>query len=82
MIADRPIIGILFMMGFCMLAPMGDAAAKSISLVTPMMMMLLARYAVQFILPIPIIIASRRRSAAAVSPTRTCAAAGPSTTRC
>ncbi|MGC6452408.1 MAG: DMT family transporter [Candidatus Puniceispirillaceae bacterium] len=61
MIADRPIIGILFMMGFCMLAPMGDAAAKSISLVTPMMMMLLARYAVQFILPIPIIIASRRR---------------------
>lgn len=63
MIADRPIIGILFMMGFCLLAPMGDAAAKSISLVTPMVMLLLARYVVQAILPIPIIIASRRQIA-------------------
>jgi len=48
------------MMGFCLLAPMGDAAAKSISLITPMVMLLLARYAVQFALPIPIILTSRR----------------------
>lgn len=61
MIADRPIIGILFMMGFCLLAPMGDAAAKIIALTTPMMMLLLARYAVQAILPVPIILASRRQ---------------------
>lgn len=61
MIADRPIIGILFMMGFCLLAPMGDAAAKIISVATPMMMLLLARYVVQAILPIPIILASGRQ---------------------
>ena len=61
MIADRPIIGILFMVGFCLLAPMGDAAAKIISLSTPMMMLLLARYAAQAILPIPIILLSRRQ---------------------
>jgi len=61
MIADRPIIGILFMMGFCLFAPMGDAAAKSISLMTPMMMLLLARYVMQAILPLPLIIASRRQ---------------------
>ena len=41
MIADRPIIGILFIVGFCIFAPMGDAAAKAISLATPMMMILL-----------------------------------------
>jgi len=61
MIADRPIIGILFMMGFCLLAPMGDAAAKIIALTTPLVMLLLARYTVQALLPIPLIIASRRR---------------------
>ena len=61
MITDRPIIGILFMMGFCLLAPMGDAAAKIISLATPMMMLLLARYAVQAVLPLPLIIVSGKR---------------------
>ena len=44
MIADRPIIGILFIVGFCIFAPMGDAAAKVISLATPVMMILLFRY--------------------------------------
>ena len=55
MIADRPIIGIFFIVGFCIFAPMGDAAAKAISLATPMMMILLFRYSMQFALPIPII---------------------------
>jgi len=28
MTQDRPFIGILFMLGFCILAPLGDALAK------------------------------------------------------
>ena len=63
MINDRPIIGILFMLGFCLFAPMGDAAAKAVSLVTPMMMILLFRYGMQFALPIPIILKTGRRIA-------------------
>ena len=63
MIADRPIIGILFIVGFCIFAPMGDAAAKAISLATPMMMILLFRYSMQFALPIPIILATGKRIA-------------------
>lgn len=61
MINDRPVIGILFMTGFCLFAPMGDAAAKSVALVTPMMMILLFRYGIQFLLPIPIIVMAGRR---------------------
>ena len=63
MITDRPTIGILFMMGFCLFAPMGDAAAKSIALATPMIMILLFRYSIQFILPIPVILMTGSRIA-------------------
>ena len=60
MIADRPIIGIAFMLGFCVFAPMGDAAAKSIALSTPLLVLLLARYLVQWLLPLPLILFSGR----------------------
>ena len=60
MIADRPIIGIAFMLGFCVFAPMGDAAAKSIALATPLLVLLLARYLVQWLLPLPLILFSGR----------------------
>lgn len=61
MIADRPIIGIAFMLGFCVFAPMGDAAAKSIALATPLLVLLLARYVVQWLLPLPLILFSERK---------------------
>lgn len=60
MIADRPIIGIVFMLGFCIFAPMGDAAAKSIALTTPLLVLLLARYLTQWLLPLPLIMISGR----------------------
>ena len=60
MIADRPIIGIAFMLGFCLFAPMGDAAAKSIALATPLLVLLLARYLAQWLLPLPLILLSGR----------------------
>ena len=55
MIADRPIIGIAFMLGFCVFAPMGDAAAKSIAVATPLLVLLLARYVTQCLLPLPLV---------------------------
>ena len=61
MVADRPLLGILFIMGFCVFAPLGDAAAKSIALSTPLLVLLLARYLVQGLLPLPLILFTGRR---------------------
>lgn len=61
MVADRPLLGILFIMGFCVFAPLGDAAAKSIALSTPLLVLLLARYLVQGLLPLPLILSTGRR---------------------
>ena len=60
MIADRPIIGIAFILGFCLFAPMSDTAAKSIALTTPLLVLLLARYVAQWLLPLPLILSSER----------------------
>ena len=61
MVADRPLLGILFILGFCVFAPLGDAAAKSIALSTPLLVLLLARYIVQGLLPLPLIIVNGRQ---------------------
>ena len=61
MVADRPLLGILFILGFCVFAPLGDAAAKSIALSTPLLVLLLARYIVQGLLPLPLIIVTGRQ---------------------
>ena len=60
MIADRHILGISFILGFCALAPLGDAAAKYIALTTPLIMVVFARYVTQWLLPLPIIFATKR----------------------
>ncbi len=57
---DRPLLGIAFMLGFCVLAPMGDAVAKMLSGTLPMGQLLLVRFAVQAAILIPIVIATRR----------------------
>lgn len=61
MIADRPIIGILFMLGFCVFAPIGDAAAKSVATATPMVVLLLARYGSQWLMTLPVVVLSNRQ---------------------
>lgn len=61
MIADRPITGIAFILGFCLFAPLGDAAAKSIALATPLLVLLLARYVMQWLLTMPLILSSDRK---------------------
>ena len=44
---DRPYIGILFMLGFCVLAPLGDALAKVLGGRLDLGMLVLTRFAAQ-----------------------------------
>jgi len=52
---DRPVLGILLMLGFCVLAPLGDAIAKILGESVPLGQLLLARFGAQVILLVPII---------------------------
>ena len=56
MIADRPLLGVLLMLGFCMLAPMGDAIAKILGGSIPLLQLLAVRFALQALLLLPVVI--------------------------
>lgn len=58
--ADRPLLGIVLMLGFCVVAPMGDAVAKLLGESVPLGQLLFVRFAVQAIILIPIVWATRR----------------------
>jgi len=55
---DRPVLGILLMIGFCIVAPMGDAVAKLIGESLPLFQLLLVRFAIQAIVLIPLVYAT------------------------
>lgn len=57
---DRPLLGILLMLCFCVLAPIGDALAKLLGHSLPLIILLVARFAIQAILLVPIVWATRR----------------------
>jgi len=57
---DRPLLGILLMLGFCVVAPMGDAVAKLLGKSVPLGELLLIRFAVQALILIPIVWLTRR----------------------
>ncbi|GHG90614.1 DMT family transporter [Pseudodonghicola xiamenensis] len=57
---DRPVLGIIFMLLFCVIAPMGDAVAKLLGGHVPLGQLLLARFATQSILLLPIVAQSGR----------------------
>ncbi|WP_299146479.1 DMT family transporter [uncultured Tateyamaria sp.] len=57
---DRPLLGILLMLGFCFVAPMGDAVAKLLGKSVPLGELLLVRFAVQALILIPIVWLTRR----------------------
>jgi len=57
---DKPLIGVLLMTGFCVLAPMGDAIAKYLGASVPLAQLLLARFAIQAILLTMVVIATGR----------------------
>ena len=60
MAADRPVLGILLMFGFCVLAPLGDAVAKLLGETLPLGQLLLVRFAIQAALLIPLVAATGR----------------------
>jgi drug/metabolite transporter (DMT)-like permease len=55
--ADRPLLGVLLIIAFCILAPLGDAMGKLLGAL-PLGQLLLARYAIQAILLLPLVYAS------------------------
>jgi drug/metabolite transporter (DMT)-like permease len=55
MILDRLLFGMLLMIGFCALAPMGDAIAKLLGNSIPMGQLLLVRFGMQAILLLPVV---------------------------
>jgi drug/metabolite transporter (DMT)-like permease len=57
LIADRPLLGILLMLGFCALAPLGDSVAKILGGTIPLLQLILVRFAMQAALLIPLIVA-------------------------
>lgn len=52
---DRPVFGIFLMLGFCVLAPLGDAMAKLLGETTPLGVLVLVRFAVQAAILIPMV---------------------------
>lgn len=54
MSADRPVLGILLMLGFCILAPLGDSIAKFLGQTWPLVALLFARFAIQFVVLLPL----------------------------
>jgi drug/metabolite transporter (DMT)-like permease len=52
---DRPVLGIALMLGFCVLAPFGDAIAKLLGDSLPIAQVVLIRFAVQAIVLVPFI---------------------------
>lgn len=55
MAIDRPLLGIALMLGFCVLAPIGDAVAKILGQTVPIGQLVLVRFAVQAVLLVPMI---------------------------
>ncbi len=55
--ADRPYLGILLMLGFCVLAPLGDALAKLVGDTVPLGQLVLVRFAVQAAWLLPLVLA-------------------------
>ncbi len=60
MSTDRPVLGIFLMLGFCVLAPLGDAMAKVLGETIPLGQLLLVRFALQALILIPIVILAGR----------------------
>lgn len=60
MVADRPLVGISLMIGFCAVAPLGDAVAKLLGETIPLMQLLAVRFLAQAVLLLPILWATGR----------------------
>jgi drug/metabolite transporter (DMT)-like permease len=54
-VADRPLLGVLLMLGFCMLAPVGDAIAKLLGETVPLGQLVAVRFAMQAAILLPLV---------------------------
>ena len=54
-LADRPLLGMGLMLGFCVLAPLGDAAAKILAGAVPVLELVAVRFAVQTAILVPMV---------------------------
>lgn len=61
MTRDHPTLGILLMLGFCVVAPLGDAVAKLLGGTVPLGQLLFIRFAVQVVLLTPLVWVTRRQ---------------------
>jgi drug/metabolite transporter (DMT)-like permease len=52
---DRPFLGILLMLGFCVLAPLGDSMAKLLGGVVALGVLVFARFAIQALILVPLV---------------------------
>jgi drug/metabolite transporter (DMT)-like permease len=55
MIQDKPLFGMSLMLGFCLLAPLGDAFAKLLGETIPLFQIIVVRFGMQLILMMPVI---------------------------
>lgn len=53
---DRPFLGILFMLGFCILAPLGDAMAKYLGPTVALITLITVRFSIQAIMLCPLVL--------------------------
>lgn len=60
MTPDRPVLGIILMIGFCVVAPFGDAISKILNQTIPLFELLTIRFAIQAVLLTPIMFLSPR----------------------
>lgn len=60
MTQDRPLLGILLMLGFCTLAPLGDALAKLAGAALPVAMILITRFIAQAVFLWPLVLMTGR----------------------
>src|SRR6056297_2907169 len=58
---DRPVLGILLMLGFCILAPLGDGMAKRLGETIPVFQLVTVRFAVQAAILLPFMVVGARR---------------------
>ena len=58
---DRPVLGILLMLGFCIVAPLGDAVAKLLGPRVEIGELLLVRFALQAVILVPLVAATGRQ---------------------
>ncbi len=58
---DRPLLGILLMLGFCIVAPLADGMAKLLGSAVPLLQVLVARFGFQIVLLLPVALLARQR---------------------